>query len=163
MQSDRDMAVGLFQDSQRARDAIDALKNAGFSAEDISLLIPAGEGTTEPAGRGTKSLVAGAVLGGLGGWLAGIRALALPTVGPFIAAGSVALGAGIGTIAGGMLDIFKDGAGFLGSDKRGRPTLVLVRAASRLNEAERILRDHGAYHVEHVREASPSVPMSAMP
>jgi rhodanese-related sulfurtransferase len=163
MQSGREMAVGLFQDSQRAKDAINALKHAGFSDDDINLLIPAGDGGMESAGRDTKSLVAGAVLGGLGGWLAGIRALTFPTVGPFIAAGSVALGAGIGTIAGGMLGISKNEARYLGSEKRGRPTLVLVRAGSRLDEAARILREQAADDVEHVREAPTSVAMGATP
>jgi hypothetical protein len=153
MQSSREVAVGLFPDPQQAGDAINALNKAGFSADDISLLVPDSEPAsshwrTEGESRGTKGLVAGAVLGGLGGWLAGIRALPIPTVGPFIAAGSVALGAGVGTIAGAVLGI---------GVSNNRHTLVLVRAADRLDEANRILRDHGAARVEHVREVSPSV------
>ena len=62
-----------------------------------------------------------------------------------------------------MLGIFKEGAGFLGSDQRGRPTLILVRAGSRLDEAARILREQAADDVEHVREAPTSVAMGATP
>src|SRR6266850_3817594 len=112
MQTGREIAVGQFRDPRRARDAITALKNAGFPTDDITLLIPVNQEVAAPddeasqrgaegRGRGTRGIVAGAVLGGLSGWLAGLRALAVPSVGPFIAAGSVALGAGVGTIAGG--------------------------------------------------------------
>jgi hypothetical protein len=155
MQSSGDVAVGLFRDPDRASDAIAALKNAGFPAEAISVLVPA---TEEPAqhpaeGRdhGTRGIVAGAVLGGLSGWLAGLRALAVPYVGPFIAAGSVALGAGVGTIAGGMLG--------LGTQRRGlgQHTLVMVNAGDRIDEAERVLRANGAINVERARAASPSM------
>ena len=54
--------------------------------------------------------VAGGILGGLGGWLVGIGALAIPGVGPFIAAGAfatalggAAIGAGVGAIAGALV------------------------------------------------------------
>jgi hypothetical protein len=63
MQSGREVAVGLFQDPRRATDAVNALKNAGFSADDISLLVPADEESvdlsvqrhTEGGRRGTKA------------------------------------------------------------------------------------------------------------
>jgi hypothetical protein len=62
-----------------------------------------------------------------------------------------------------MLGISKNEARYLGSEKRGRPTLVLVRAGSRLDEAARILREQAADDVEHVREAPTSVAMGATP
>jgi hypothetical protein len=160
-----EVAVGQFKDPRRAWDAVSALKNAGFDPEDISVFTPADtqqradtslEKHSEANGRDGRGLVAGAVLGGLGGWLAGVRALAIPTVGPFIAAGSVALGAGIGTIAGGALGLGvpRDEFSFhLGKGRRGR-ALVLVRAGSRLDDATRIMRDYGASSVEHARESA---------
>jgi hypothetical protein len=161
MQSSGDVAVGLFREPEPASAAITALKNAGFAAEDVSLLIPATEEpappTAEGADRGTRGIVAGAVLGGLSGWLAGLRALAVPYVGPFIAAGSVALGAGVGTIAGGMLGLGTQRSGL------GQHTLVLVKAGGRMDEAERILRLYGALNVERARAASPGVLTGAAP
>jgi rhodanese-related sulfurtransferase len=158
MQSSREVAVGLFQDAQRAYDAIAALKQAGFSAPDVSLLVPAsgqtlehGSDTSSESRRGTRSLVAGAVLGGLGGWLAGLRAFAVPLVGPYIAAGAIAFGAGIGTILGGI-------ASMRGSKDRGdqqdHEVVVLVHAGSRVDEAERILRAHGALEAERALESA---------
>ena len=154
MQTRREVAIGLFQDASRATDAVDALKQAGFSATDVSVFVPSGgPASTEAAetARGARSLVAGAIVGGLGGWLVGIRALPIPIVGPFIAAGAAALGAGIGTVVGGL-------AG-MSVSPRARQQLeqdavVVVRDGDRLHEAERILRKHGASTVEHARDES---------
>lgn len=85
-----------------SRDQADAvvsrLKIAGFSNNDISVLLPDRTGTRDFAlEKGTKApegavtgAGTGAVLGGALGWLAGIGALAIPGVGPFIAAGPIA-------------------------------------------------------------------------
>jgi hypothetical protein len=76
---------------------VDRLKAAGFSANDISVLFPDKTGTKDfahehhtkapegaAAGAGT-----GGLLGGALGWLVGIGALAIPGLGPFIAAGPI--------------------------------------------------------------------------
>lgn len=92
---------------------VDALKMAGFRNSDISVLFPETTGTTDfahekstkapegaSAGGGT-----GAVVGGALGWLAGIGSLAIPGVGPFIAAGPIMAalaGAGVGGVVGGI-------------------------------------------------------------
>src|SRR5215213_9058620 len=114
----RDVVVGVFQDHDRAREAIGALKDAGIRGEDISVLLPdrdqtrdvAAETGTQAAGGAATGALAGGVLGGLGGWLVGIGALAIPGVGPFIAAGAfataltgAAIGAGVGAIAGALV------------------------------------------------------------
>lgn len=73
------------------------LKNAGFSGSDISVLMADKDGTRDfahehntKAPEGTATGVGtGAVIGGALGWLAGIGALAIPGVGPFIAAGPI--------------------------------------------------------------------------
>ena len=104
---------GIYASIVTVENGVDALQRAGFRNTDISVLLPenagskdfahqkgtkAGEGAT--AGAGT-----GAVLGGALGWLAGIGALAIPGVGPFIAAGPIMAalaGAGVGGAVGGI-------------------------------------------------------------
>ena len=92
----------------------DRLKDAGFSNNDISVLFPDKRGTKDfaheqhtkaPEGAATGG-VTGGVLGGALGWLAGIGALAIPGVGPFIAAGPIMAalgGAAVGGAAGGIV------------------------------------------------------------
>src|SRR5204862_18902 len=144
--------VGLFHESWQAQNAIEALKDAGFSAHDISVLMQdrgqtrdfaADTGTNAGAGAATGA-VTGGVLGGLGGWLVGIGALAIPGVGPFIAAGALgtaltgaALGAGVGAIAGALIGmgIPEEEAKYYENEVRGGRTLVTVRAEGRYAEA----------------------------
>lgn len=103
-----DVVVGVFRDRMQAQQAIEALKNAGFAANDISMLMQdrdrtraMAEDTGANAGTGAATgAVAGGVLGGLAGWLVGIGAIAIPGVGPFIAAGALATALG-GAAAGG--------------------------------------------------------------
>jgi hypothetical protein len=89
------------------------LKNAGFSNNDISVLFPDKAGSRDFAHeQHTKApegvalgAGSGAVLGGALGWLVGIGALAIPGVGPFIAAGPIMAalaGAGVGAATGGI-------------------------------------------------------------
>jgi hypothetical protein len=92
---------------------VDRLKSEGFSNNDISVLFPdktgardfaVEKGTKAPEGAATGAGT-GAVLGGALGWLAGIGALAIPGVGPFVAAGPIAAalsGAAVGGAVGGI-------------------------------------------------------------
>lgn len=99
---------------------VEALKNANFSNNDISVLFPDKDSTRDFAHeKNTKApegAVAGAgtggLIGGTLGWIAGIGALAIPGVGPFIAAGPIlaalsgaAVGAAVGGIAGGLIGL----------------------------------------------------------
>ncbi|MEO5740601.1 MAG: DUF3341 domain-containing protein [Vicinamibacterales bacterium] len=90
-----------------------ALKASGFSDSDISVLFPDKTGThdfaheahTKAPEGATTGATTGGVLGGGLGWLVGIGSLAIPGVGPFIAAGPIMAalaGAAIGAAAGGM-------------------------------------------------------------
>jgi hypothetical protein len=92
---------------------VDDLKNAGFSNSDISALFPDKKGsrdfaheqqTKAPEGAAAGA-GAGGLLGGALGWLAGIGALAIPGVGPLIAAGPIMgllSGAAVGAATGGL-------------------------------------------------------------
>lgn len=110
----------IAQSIEQAEDIVSRLKNAGFSNNDISVLFP-DKGSTKdfahekhtkaPEGAaigGTTGIGIGAVLG----WLAGIGSLAIPGVGPFIAAGPIlgalsgaAVGAATGGLAGGLIGL----------------------------------------------------------
>jgi len=157
--------VGVFDDRERAREAIEALKEHGFSGDAISILTPDKQATQDiaddtgaHAGSGAATgAVAGGLLGGIGGWLVGIGALAIPGVGPFIAAGAfatalggAAIGAGVGAIAGALvgMGVPEEHARYYEGEAKAGKTLVTVRADSRYDDAQRILRDSGAYDVE---------------
>src|SRR5262245_51494606 len=88
---------GIVGNDSQAREVVTALKNAGFRGSDISVLFPDREGgrdfaheqeTKAPEGA-TAGAATGGVLGGLVGWLAGVGTLAIPAVGPLIAAGPI--------------------------------------------------------------------------
>ena len=104
---------GIYKDRASVEHGVDGLKAAGFSNADISALFPANEGTKDfatekhtkaPEGA-TTGAGTGVVLGGTLGWLVGIGALAIPGLGPFIAAGPIMAalaGAGVGGAVGGL-------------------------------------------------------------
>jgi heat induced stress protein YflT len=107
-------AFGIFGDRRQAEQAVDDLIAHRFRTEDISVLMQDNVGTKDfahekhtkapegtAAGAGT-----GAVVGGTLGLLAGIGALAIPGLGPFIAAGPIMgalAGAGTGGVVGGLI------------------------------------------------------------
>lgn len=110
--------VGSYRTEEEAIRAIEELKREGHRAEDISVLGKnenetryVTEETGTHAGEGAATgAVAGGALGGLGGVLAGIGALAIPGIGPIVAAGPIvagltgaAAGAGIGGLAGALI------------------------------------------------------------
>src|SRR5689334_3457900 len=109
---------GIYPSYDAVDRAVDALREAGFRNTDISVLFPENQGTKDfahekatkaPEGA-TTGAGTGAVVGGALGWLAGIGALAIPGVGPFIAAGpimgalaGVGVGGAVGGIAGALI------------------------------------------------------------
>jgi len=105
---------GLFKTSAQAERAVDTLQREGFRSDDISVLMPDQQSSEEfahekntKAPEGTTTGVAtGGALGGTLGLLAGIGALAIPGLGPFIAAGPIMgalAGAGAGGAVGGLI------------------------------------------------------------
>jgi Alternative complex III, ActD subunit len=104
---------GIYQDQAMLENAVDILREEGFRNTDISVLFPENEGTKDfahekntKAPEGTAAgATSGAVIGGGLGWLVGIGALAIPGLGPFIAAGPIVAmlaGAGAGGVVGGL-------------------------------------------------------------
>src|SRR5579864_4174390 len=104
---------GIYTDRMSVERAVEALKGAGFLNNDVSALFPENKGTKDfahekntkaPEGA-TTGAGTGALLGGGLGWLVGIGALAIPGLGPFIAAGPIMAalaGAGAGGAVGGL-------------------------------------------------------------
>ena len=104
---------GIFNDRAAVDSAASRLKAEGFKSSDISVLFPDKAGTKDfahekhtkaPEGA-TTGAGTGAMLGGALGWLTGIGALAIPGLGPFIAAGPIMAalaGAGVGGAMGGI-------------------------------------------------------------
>jgi len=103
----------IFHSRASVERAVNALKRAGFRHSDISVLFPDRESTREfahekatkaPEGAATGTAT-GAILGGTLGWLVGMGSLAIPGVGPVIAAGPIMAalaGAGVGGAMGGI-------------------------------------------------------------
>jgi uncharacterized membrane protein len=162
--------IAVFDSPEQASQAVRALVDAGVDREDISLVSRNREASTtgKSTETGTKktadgttvgeNIAGGAVFGGLGGLLLGLGALAIPGVGPIVAAGPIATtlaGAGIGAAGGGIIGAIKD-AGVPDEDahvyaesvRRGG-TMVSVRTddLSRDRVAD-ILDDHGAVDVD---------------
>ncbi len=104
---------GIYSQRIDVERALDALRDAGFRSTDVSVLLPENLGSkdlaTEKASKApegaTAGAGAGAVIGGTLGWLAGIGSLAIPGIGPFIAAGPIVAalaGLGVGGAVGGF-------------------------------------------------------------
>jgi hypothetical protein len=107
-------AFGIYSSRAGVENAVDALKAEGYRNTDISVLFPENVGTKDfatekhtkaPEGA-TTGAGTGVVIGGALGWLTGIGALAIPGLGPFIAAGPIMAalaGAGAGGVVGGIV------------------------------------------------------------
>jgi hypothetical protein len=109
---------GIVKTHAQAEQIVEGLQSAGFPAAEISVLLPDNQGkhdighvkaTKAPEGA-TTGAATGGVAGGVLGLLAGIGALAIPGVGPFIAAGPImaalsgaAIGATTGGVVGGLI------------------------------------------------------------
>jgi uncharacterized protein (TIGR02271 family) len=160
--------VALYDTMEQARQAVQALENAGFNRENISLVAYNGTNqqvqvetpgtTTDGAATGAT---AGAVIGGIGGLLVGLGALVIPGIGPVLAAGPLAaglsalLGAGIGAAAGGMLGVLADAgipeeeAGYYAEGiRRGGALLTAQVDDHRADEARGILENYNPVNVD---------------
>lgn len=163
---------GIYKNRLQVEDAIADLRAHNFRAEDISVLLPetlgnkdlAVEASTKAPEGAVTGGTAGVLAGGVLGWLVGIGSLAIPGVGPFIAAGPImaalagaGAGAALGGIAGGLV-----GAGmpeyeaqrYEGRIKEGG---ILVSVHCDDNEwsdrAKRVLEETGASDVSSSGQA----------
>ena len=165
----RQTIAGLFAERRSAELAIDDLKRAGFSAEQIGIVVRDYEQRigvehykeTHAAEGAVTGVLGGGVLGGVAGYLLAIGALTIPGIGPVLAggalvealgvvAGTAALGAGIGAAAGGLVGVLV-GMGIPEEEARhfergfgAEEALVTVKAGDRIMEALAILERHGA-------------------
>jgi hypothetical protein len=152
---------------------VEDLKAAGFSRDDISVLMPDKSGTRDFAHeQNTKApegavagVSAGGALGGALGWLAGIGSLAIPGVGPFLAAGPLmaalsgaAVGAAVGGVTGTLigLGIPEYEAKRYEGKIRGGNILISVHSsnAAEVRRAREIFDHAGAEDVTTASEAS---------
>ena len=170
---DKKIAVfGLFADRPSLEAAIDGLRAERFSETEISALYPDIRATTELAHeRHTKApegaaigAGAGGVIGGTLGLLVGIGALAIPGLGPFIAAGPImatlagaGAGGAVGTLSGALIGMgipeFEAKSYESWVNKGG--CLLSVHCFNR-DEAKRakvVLERHGAKHIDKSSEA----------
>lgn len=150
--------VGLYDRLEDAQNATSALVSAGFAREDISVVAADTEGKFktyvgkpgEDAGTGAAAgAVGGAAIGGLSGLLVGLGALAIPGIGPVVAAGpilSALIGAGVGAVTGGLLGALID-AGvpeerahlYAEGVRRGGTLVKLSAPEDRVEEATEIM------------------------
>ena len=163
----------------QAESIVNELKVAGFADNDISVLFPDKTGTKDfaheqntkaPEGAVTGASTGG-VLGGALGWLAGIGVLAVPGVGPFIAAGPImaalggaAVGAAVGGIAGALVGMGipeYEAKRYEGKIKAGN---ILISVHSENNEetksAKEIFQKAGAQDISSSSEAAVKEGMS---
>jgi hypothetical protein len=164
---------GIYNQMTDVESALNELKVAGFRNEDVSVLFPENLGSKELATvKATKAPEgatvgggSGAVIGGALGWLAGIGALAIPGVGPLIAAGPIVaalagIGAGgaIGGIAGGLAGMGLpeyEAKRYEGRVLKGGILLsVHCDNADWEKQAKRMLEDSGAQDVSSRSESS---------
>lgn len=114
MENKKTAVFGIYAARDHAERGVDRLLAAGFTHDDISVLLPDVQGskdfahhkdTKAPEGT-TAGVTTGGVIGGTLGLLAGIGALAIPGVGPLIAAGPIMgalAGLGVGGAVGGLI------------------------------------------------------------
>jgi hypothetical protein len=142
---------------------VDRLKAAGFSGNDISVLLPDKSGTKDfahehhtkaPEGAAVGA-GSGAVVGGALGWLAGIGSLAIPGVGPFIAAGPLmatlggaAVGGAVGGVTGALIGLGMpeyEAKQYEGKIRNGG-ALISVHSdnSDEVNRAKKIFKDSNA-------------------
>jgi hypothetical protein len=171
---------GIYKSGEHAERAVDTLIAAGFASSNISVLLPDTRSTKEfahvketkaPEGT-TAGVTTGGVIGGTLGVLAGIGALAIPGVGPFIAAGPIMAGLaglGVGGAVGGIVGALV-GMGIPEYEAKryegrvkGGGTLLSVHCdtAAQISRAKELLNSSGAEDVASTGESAAAKPAMA--
>jgi hypothetical protein len=173
MSSKNTAVFGIYPSYTTVEMGVEGLKAAGFSNRDISALLPQSAGSRDFAHeKGTKApegasagAGTGVVLGGAMGWLLGVGALAIPGLGPFIAAGPIMAalaGAGVGGAVGGITGALigmgipeYEAKRYEGRVKDGGILLsVHCDSPESIRRAKRVLEHTGAQDVSSGGEAS---------
>ncbi len=152
--------IGVFESRNDAEKAVNELRRQGFTTEEINILSKKdrnqqSRGETETYDDDVSDgALTGGTLGGIGGLLLGAGALAIPGVGPVIAAGPIAAalsGAVAGGVAGGLIDWgipSEVSQRYEQEVVRGKILAVIRADAAKVNAAAQILRQNGAKDVE---------------
>ena len=163
----------IAKDRVQAETIVDGLRSAGFASNEISVLLPDKSGTRDFAHEQNTKLPEGTATGGVAGmgagailgWLAGIGSLAIPGVGPFIAAGPIMAalgGAAVGGAAGGVIGglvgmgIPEYKAKLYDGKIRGGSALISVHTdnSDQVKTAKEIYKRAGADDIKSTSEAS---------
>jgi hypothetical protein len=163
---------GIYQTRNQAERSVDDLLAADFSSDDISVLLPENQGSKDfahekntKAPEGTAAgVTAGGAIGGTLGLLAGIGALAIPGVGPLIAAGPIMAalaGLGAGGAVGGLIGALVgmgipeyEAKRYEGHIKEGGILLsVHCDTTAKIARAKDVLKHTGAQHISSTSEA----------
>lgn len=168
--------LGIYSSRSALENAIDAFREAGWAATDISVLLPENLGPRELATQketkapegATAGAGTGAVIGGALGWLAGIGALAIPGLGPFIAAGpimaalaGVGVGGAVGGVTGALIGLGipeYEAKRYEGRLQKGGILLsVHSETSEEVSEAKDIMKRTGAEDISSTGESSADV------
>jgi hypothetical protein len=172
---------GIYSSGDHAERAVDTLLNAGFTNQDISVLLPDTRSTREfahtketkaPEGTAT-GVTAGGVIGGALGVLVGVGALAIPGLGPFIAAGPIMAGLaglGVGGAVGGLVGALVglgipeyEAKRYEGRVKNGGTLLsVHCDTSGQIERAKEILKATGAEDIASTGEAASAARAAAV-
>ena len=170
----RNTAVfGIYRSRTTAETAVDELISAGFPSADVSVLLPdvqstrdlAHEKNTKAPEGTTTGVAAGGAVGGTLGLLAGIGALAIPGLGPFIAAGPIMgalAGVGVGGAVGGFVGALVgmgipeyEAKRYEGHVKNGGILLsVHCDSSDEVSRAKDVLKHTGAADISSTGESS---------
>jgi hypothetical protein len=168
---------GIYQNVKQAERTVDDLMAAGFSNDDMSVLLPDNQSTKDfahdkstkaPEGT-TAGVTAGGAIGGTLGLLAGIGVLAIPGVGPLIAAGPIMAalaGLGVGGAVGGVIGALVgmgipeyEAKRYEGHIKAGGVLLsVHCETLEKIARAKDLLKHTGAQDISSSSEASADSP-----
>ena len=180
MTSKMTAVFGIYPTTAQAERSVDRLMAAGFTSDDISVLLPDHNSTKQfahekntkaPEGTAT-GVAAGGAIGGTLGLLAGIGALAIPGVGPLIAAGPIMgalAGLGVGGAVGGLIGALVgmgipeyEAKRYEGRIKDGGVLLsVHCDTADQIIRAKDLLKQTGAEDISSSGEASAEYPAKA--
>lgn len=146
--------IGVFSSKQEAEKAIQSLRQQGFKGEEINIISKEkrnGEYYDDDIADGALT---GGTLGGIGGLILGAGALAIPGIGPVIAAGPIAAalsGAVAGGITGGLIDWgipAEASSRYEQHVAQGNILAVIRTQEAKVQQAAQILRQNGAKDVE---------------